>query len=66
MTDERCTNAPEGRRKTSSPTSSERDPVEMFLKARTNGERVLIAFAVGVMLFAAGIMIGGAVGKLGF
>ncbi len=66
MTDETCTNQPDDIGKKSSANFSERDPVAMFLKTRSSGERVLIAFAVGIMLFAAGVMIGGAIGRLSF
>ena len=44
--------------------SDERDPVENFLAKRTNGEVVLMAFAMGIALFAMGVVIGGALGSL--
>ncbi len=39
--------------------------IKDFLSKRTTGELTLIAFFVGVMLLAAGVKVGGAVGALG-
>ncbi|MGB3723752.1 MAG: hypothetical protein WA979_13170 [Pacificimonas sp.] len=41
-----------------------KDPVLEFLKARTGGELTLIAFCAAILLFVAGISIGGAFGSL--
>lgn len=42
----------------------DKDPIENFLANRTNGEVVLIAFVLGVLLFAMGVVIGQALGNV--
>ena len=40
------------------------DPIKNFLANRTNGEVVLIAFVLGVLLFAMGVAVGEALGSV--
>ncbi|NCP18781.1 MAG: hypothetical protein GW855_06445 [Erythrobacter sp.] len=46
------------------PPPEDADPVARFLARRTSGEVVLLALFAGVMLFAAGVYVGGAIGSL--